>query len=142
MGLVVGNHTVLASIRTRILLTCVAIVVGALTSAGGLNYLVTRSYNDESIRQNLQSVARGHIAGIDDWVASKTQMMASLQDVAVSADPIPVFKAVHKAGASLTSMSAIPTSRTNSRTPKAFRRRMTRPRAPGTSRRWTLASPW
>ncbi|CAJ0723390.1 hypothetical protein R38712_01938 [Ralstonia pickettii] len=97
MGLV-GNHTVLASIRTRILLTCVAIVVGALTFAGGLNYLVTRSYNDESIRQNLQSVARGHIAGIDDWVASKTQMMVSLQDVAVSADPIPVFKAVHKAG--------------------------------------------
>ncbi len=88
----------LASIRTRILLTCVAIVVGALTFAGGLNYLVTRSYNDESIRQNLQSVARGHIAGIDDWVASKTQMMVALQDVALSADPIPAFKTVHQAG--------------------------------------------
>lgn len=37
-----GTHTVLNSIRTRILLTCVAIVVGALTLAGGLNYVVTR----------------------------------------------------------------------------------------------------
>ncbi len=89
----------LASIRTRILLTCVAIVVGALTFAGGLNYLVTRAYNDASIRQNLQSVARGHIAGIDDWVASKTQMMVALQDVALSADPVPMLKTVREAGA-------------------------------------------
>ncbi|WP_426397213.1 methyl-accepting chemotaxis protein [Ralstonia sp. R-29] len=88
----------LASIRTRILLTCVAIVVGALTFAGGLNYLVTRSYNDASIQQNLQSVARGHIAGIDDWIASKSQMMVALQDTALSADPIPVLKTVRDAG--------------------------------------------
>ena len=88
----------LTSIRTRILLTCVAIVVGALTFAGGLNYLVTRSYNDESIRQNLQSVARGHIQGIDDWIASKMQMMVALQEVALSEDPVPVLKTVSDAG--------------------------------------------
>ncbi|MCO5401753.1 cache domain-containing protein, partial [Ralstonia soli] len=88
----------LTSIRTRILLTCVAIVVGALTFAGGLNYLVTRSYDDESIRQNLQSVARGHIQGIDDWIASKMQMMVALQEVALSEDPVPVLKTVSDAG--------------------------------------------
>ncbi|WP_439892946.1 methyl-accepting chemotaxis protein (plasmid) [Ralstonia sp. 25C] len=86
------------SIRTRILLTCVTIVVGALALAGGLNYLVTRSHNDESIRQNLQSVTRGHIAGIDDWVASKTQMIASLQEIALSADPVSALKTVQDAG--------------------------------------------
>ncbi|KFX26348.1 methyl-accepting chemotaxis protein [Ralstonia solanacearum] len=88
----------LNSIRTRILLTCVAIVVGALTLAGGLNYVVTRSYNDDAIRQNLQSVARGHIAGIDDWVASKTQMVVALQDAALSADPVPALKIVAASG--------------------------------------------
>nr|WP_212635754.1 methyl-accepting chemotaxis protein [Ralstonia insidiosa] len=94
----VGNHTVLASIRTRILLTCVAIVVGALTFAGGLNYLVTSSYNEESTRQSLQAIVRGSTSTIDEWVATKTQMVASLQDVALTADPVPVFKAVHQAG--------------------------------------------
>jgi methyl-accepting chemotaxis protein len=89
---------VLASIRTRILLTCVAIVVGALSFAGGLNYLVTRSYNEESTRQSLQAIVRGRTATIDEWVATKTQMVASLQDIALSADPVPLFKAVHQAG--------------------------------------------
>lgn len=93
-----GNDTVLASIRTRILLTCVAIVVGALTFAGGLNYLVTRSYNEESTRQSMQAIVRGRVSTIDEWVAAKTQMVVSLQDVALSADPVPVFKAVHQAG--------------------------------------------
>ncbi|ATG20650.1 chemotaxis protein [Ralstonia pickettii] len=88
----------LASIRTRILLTCVAIVVGALSFAGGLNYLVTRSYNEESTRQSLQAIVRGRTATIDEWVATKTQMVASLQDIALSADPVPLFKAVHQAG--------------------------------------------
>ncbi|NMV40967.1 methyl-accepting chemotaxis protein [Ralstonia insidiosa] len=88
----------LASIRTRILLTCVAIVVGALTFAGGLNYLVTSSYNEESTRQSLQAIVRGSTSTIDEWVATKTQMVASLQDVALTADPVPVFKAVHQAG--------------------------------------------
>ncbi|QIF06728.1 methyl-accepting chemotaxis protein [Ralstonia mannitolilytica] len=88
----------LASIRTRILLTCVAIVVGALTFAGGLNYLVTRSYNEESARLSLQANVRGRTSAIDEWVATKTQMVASLQDVALSADPVPLFKAVHQAG--------------------------------------------
>ncbi|CAJ0803729.1 hypothetical protein LMG18090_04495 [Ralstonia mannitolilytica] len=88
----------LASIRTRILLTCVAIVVGALSFAGGLNYLVTRSYNEESTRQSLQAIVRGRTATIDEWVATKTQMVASLQEIALSADPVPLFKAVHQAG--------------------------------------------
>ncbi|MCO5396629.1 methyl-accepting chemotaxis protein [Ralstonia soli] len=88
----------LTSIRTRILVACVAIVISALVMAGGLNYLVTRSYNEESIRQNLRSVARGHIGGIDDWIAARTQMIVALEDVALSTDPIPIFKTVAKAG--------------------------------------------
>ena len=88
----------LTSLRTRILLTCLGIVVSALAFTGILNYFVTRSYNDESIRQEMQSVGRGHIAGIDDWIASKMQMMLALQDVALSADPLGIFRAVASAG--------------------------------------------
>ncbi|WP_011296064.1 methyl-accepting chemotaxis protein [Cupriavidus necator] len=88
----------LTSIRTRILVACVAIVISALVMAGGLNYLVTRSYNEESIRQNLQAIARGHTGGINDWIAARTQMIVALEDVALSDDPVPTFKTVAKAG--------------------------------------------
>ena len=88
----------LTSLRTRILLTCLGIVVGALAFTGILNYFVTRSYNDESIRQEVQSVGRGHIVGIDDWITSKMQMVLALQDVALSVDPLGIFKAVADAG--------------------------------------------
>ncbi|MCO5399722.1 methyl-accepting chemotaxis protein [Ralstonia soli] len=88
----------LTSLRPRILLTCLGIVVGALAFTGILNYFVTRSYNDESIRQEVQSVGRGHIVGIDDWITSKMQMVLALQDVALSADPLGIFKAVADAG--------------------------------------------
>ncbi|MCT7327354.1 methyl-accepting chemotaxis protein [Ralstonia mojiangensis] len=88
----------LTSLRTRIMLTCLGIVVSALAFTGILNYFVTRSYNDESIRQEVQSVVRGHIVGIDDWITSKMQMVLALQDVALSADPLGIFKAVADAG--------------------------------------------
>ncbi|CAG9167465.1 methyl-accepting chemotaxis protein [Cupriavidus respiraculi] len=88
----------LSSIRNRILFTCVAIVVGALVLAGALNYQVMRTSNDASIRASLASVAGGHLAGIDDWIASKTQMIVSAGTAAFAADPVSTFAAVQAAG--------------------------------------------
>src|SRR5689334_21878502 len=87
-----------ASIRTKIQLTCVTIVVCSLVLAGCLNYSVTRSHNEAAIQSNLQSVANGHATGINDWIASKLQLVLALQDAALSDDPVPVFQAVAKAG--------------------------------------------
>ncbi|MCP1171610.1 methyl-accepting chemotaxis protein [Ralstonia chuxiongensis] len=87
-----------ASIRTKIQLACVTIVVCALVLAGGLNYLVAQAHNEQAIQSNLQSVANGHATGIDDWIASKLQLIVALQDAALSDDPVPMFQTVAKAG--------------------------------------------
>ncbi|WDD92335.1 methyl-accepting chemotaxis protein [Burkholderia sp. FERM BP-3421] len=87
-----------SSIRARIIAASVGIVVFALVISTLLNYLVSKSYNDESINQSLIAVANGHAVGIRDWVASKSQMVASLQDAVLSPDPLPALKQVAAAG--------------------------------------------
>ncbi|MBU9207109.1 methyl-accepting chemotaxis protein [Burkholderia multivorans] len=87
-----------SSIRTRILAACVAIVVFALVATTLINYFIARAYNDDAIDRNLTSVASGHVVGIADWVATRRRMVESLQDAALSADPLPVFKQMAAAG--------------------------------------------
>lgn len=87
-----------SSIRARILAACVAIVAFALIASTLINYFVAKSYNDDAIDRNLTSVANGHVVGIGDWVASKSRMIASLQDAALSPDPLPAFKQIAAAG--------------------------------------------
>ncbi|PCE33327.1 methyl-accepting chemotaxis protein [Burkholderia ubonensis] len=87
-----------SSIRARIIAACVAIVAAALLASTLINYFIARSYNDDAIDRNLTSVASGHVVGIGDWVATKSRMIASLQDATLSPDPLPVFKQMAAAG--------------------------------------------
>ncbi|TKC86796.1 HAMP domain-containing protein [Trinickia terrae] len=87
-----------ASIRSRVLAACIAIVVCSLVVNAALNYFVVSSYDNDSINNNLAALANGHVAGIGDWVASKTAAVVSLEDTALTADPVPVFKQVAAAG--------------------------------------------
>ncbi|HEM7848752.1 TPA: methyl-accepting chemotaxis protein [Burkholderia multivorans] len=87
-----------SSIRTRILAACVAIVVFALVATTLINYFIARAYNDDAIDRNLTSVASGHVVGIADWVATRRRMVESLQDAALSTDPLPAFKQMAAAG--------------------------------------------
>ncbi|RKP52133.1 methyl-accepting chemotaxis protein [Trinickia fusca] len=88
-----------ASIRSRVLAACIAIVVCSLVVNAALNYFVVSSHENDSINNNLVALANGHNAGIGEWVASKTLAITSLQDVTLgSADPIPTFKQIMAAG--------------------------------------------
>ncbi|WP_087733908.1 methyl-accepting chemotaxis protein [Paraburkholderia piptadeniae] len=87
-----------SSIRARIIAASVAIVVFALVASTLINYFIARSYNDDAIDRNLTSVASGHVVGIADWVAMKSRMIVSLQDAALAADPLPVFRQSAAAG--------------------------------------------
>jgi methyl-accepting chemotaxis protein len=87
-----------ASIRARILAACIAIVVVALGSNAALNYFVAKHYSDLSIKDNLSAVSAGHVAGITDWVATRSQMMASLKDIALAPDALQHFLDVAHAG--------------------------------------------
>ena len=68
----------LSSIRIRILVTCVAIVVAALAVTGIINYLVARAYNQNNINQNLAAISAGHSLAISDWVAEKSTIVSSI----------------------------------------------------------------
>ncbi|WP_176058280.1 methyl-accepting chemotaxis protein [Paraburkholderia sp. BCC1876] len=87
-----------SSIRARIVALCVAIVVVALATNAGLNYLVASSYNADAIESSLSAVESGHTDGIGDWIASHGQMIDSLQDAVLQPDPLTALKQVAAAG--------------------------------------------
>ncbi len=88
----------LASIRARILAITIGCVVIALMINTSINYYVTQKSNQQSIDNTLEAVTSSHKAAIGEWVSSKLLMMASLQPVVLSADPLPLFKQIASAG--------------------------------------------
>jgi methyl-accepting chemotaxis protein len=87
-----------ASIRARILAASLAIVLLALVTNAALNYFVAKSYNDDAIASNLNAVSAGHVDGINDWVATRAQMIVSLEQAASTSDPLPAFLNIAHAG--------------------------------------------
>ena len=87
-----------STIRARVVTLCLGIVVFALVASATIDYFIAKSCNDDVIDRNLTSLVSGHVAGIGDWVASKSQMIASLQDAVLSPDPMPAMKQVAAAG--------------------------------------------
>ncbi|WP_241763964.1 methyl-accepting chemotaxis protein, partial [Winslowiella toletana] len=88
----------LASIRARILAITIGCVVIALIINTSINYSVTRKYNQQAINSTLDAVTGSHRAAIGDWINGKLTMIASLQAVTLSDDPLPMFKQIAAAG--------------------------------------------
>jgi methyl-accepting chemotaxis protein len=122
------------SIRARIIAATAGCLVVALLLNTVINFQVTRQDNQQSQRDILTSTSASHNMAIADWVKSKMTVIASAQTVALSDDPVPVFKQLAQAGDSPTSMLAMPARQPNSLTQRASPRIMTRPFAPGISR--------
>ncbi|WP_227729342.1 methyl-accepting chemotaxis protein [Yersinia proxima] len=88
----------LDSIRSRILAACIIIVAGSLAINTYFNYSVANKYNSSAIDNTLKAVTASHGVGIADWVAMKTQMIVSLKESALAADPIAALRQVAAAG--------------------------------------------
>ncbi|ELY3758293.1 HAMP domain-containing protein [Cronobacter universalis] len=88
----------LTSIRARIIAATAGCLVGALLLNTIMNYQVTRLDNQQASLNTLRSTSASHNLAISDWVNSKTAMIQSLDTVALSADPVPVFTQMAKAG--------------------------------------------
>ncbi len=87
-----------SSIRSRVIVACVAIVVCSLFINACLSYTVVRSYSNDLIDNDLLAITNGHNEGIGEWVASKTAAIVSLEGVAFEADPAPLFQRIMAAG--------------------------------------------
>jgi len=88
----------LSSIRARVVCACVALVVFSVISSTATNYVIAKASNEREIDRNLSSDVDNRAFVIGEWVASKARMISSLQDVALTPDPVPMLKQVATAG--------------------------------------------
>ncbi|MBU9840152.1 HAMP domain-containing protein [Rahnella aceris] len=88
----------LKTIRSRIITACIVIVACSLIINTFLSYTVANKYNSQATDSTLNALTASHTRGISDWVSSKTGMIVSLQQIAMSEDPIPVLKQIANAG--------------------------------------------
>lgn len=86
------------SIRARIIAATTGCLIVALLLNTVINFQVTRQDNQQSQRDILASTSASHNMAIADWVSSKMAVIASAQNVALSDDPVPVFKQLAQAG--------------------------------------------
>ncbi|HBI6861200.1 TPA: HAMP domain-containing protein [Enterobacter cloacae] len=86
------------SIRARIIAATTGCLVVALLLNTVINFQVTRHDNQQSQRDILSSTSASHTMAIADWVKGKMAVIASAQSVALSDDPVPVFKQLAQAG--------------------------------------------
>jgi methyl-accepting chemotaxis protein len=85
------------SIRARIIAAAVGCLFVALLLNTVINYLVTRQDNLQTQRDMLVSSGSSHSLAIGDWVGNKMTAITSLQNVALSDDPVPLFKQLAQA---------------------------------------------
>ncbi|RZI40503.1 methyl-accepting chemotaxis protein [Herbaspirillum sp. HC18] len=88
----------LSSIRTRILFTTTVIIVCALAITGSATYVIVRANGQDTIKQDLDSIATGHAMAIDEWVAAKQAAVAAGVASAKSGDPQAAMNQLQKSG--------------------------------------------
>ncbi|SIT46847.1 Methyl-accepting chemotaxis sensory transducer (fragment) [Paraburkholderia ribeironis] len=88
----------LSSIRARVVCACVALVVFSVVSSTATDYLIAKVNREAAIDRDLTSSANDRAAAIGEWVAAKTRMVSSLQDVVLTTDPGSILKQIAVAG--------------------------------------------
>ncbi|TKI05975.1 methyl-accepting chemotaxis protein [Martelella alba] len=88
----------LRSIRARLLTATTGFLLFILVLNSLINYRVARFNHRQADADILQTTSHSHVVAITDWIKSKMGVIDSLQDVALSADPVPVFRQMAAAG--------------------------------------------
>ncbi|PHV14223.1 chemotaxis protein [Janthinobacterium sp. BJB303] len=88
----------LSSLRTRLVLICVAIVVLSMLALSAANYVTTRSSMLASSDQQMQQLLQSQSAVLAQWVDGKKKVMASVVMSAETPDPLRAFQIAEKAG--------------------------------------------
>jgi len=88
----------LSSLRTRLVLICVAIVVLSMLALSVANYVTTRSSMLASSDQQMQQLLHSQSAVLAQWVDGKKKVMVSVVMSAETPDPLRAFQIAEKAG--------------------------------------------
>ncbi|SEL84480.1 methyl-accepting chemotaxis sensory transducer with Cache sensor [Kosakonia sacchari] len=86
------------SIKSRIIAATAGCLAIALLLNTVINYQVTRQHNQQTQQDILSSTSVSHSIAIADWVAGKMEIINSLQSVALTDDPVPIFTQMAHAG--------------------------------------------
>ncbi|KQR77102.1 chemotaxis protein [Burkholderia sp. Leaf177] len=100
-----------SSIRVRILMICVATLVAALSISGVLNYYVARSYDQETINQNLAAISAGHSLAISDWLTEKATIVNAITPLQLDGDAENLLTQVKASGSFAAVYMAFPDKR-------------------------------
>ncbi|APA71442.1 methyl-accepting chemotaxis protein [Janthinobacterium sp. 1_2014MBL_MicDiv] len=87
-----------SSLRTRLVLICVAIVVLSMLALSVANYVTTRSSMLASSDQQMQQLLQSQSAVLAQWVDGKKKVMASVVMSAETPDPLRAFQIAEQAG--------------------------------------------
>ena len=79
------------SIRTRLLVTTMLIVIGALSVNTIINYYISHSANIDSINNTLTSLTADHTTAVNQWLETKATQISSLTPHVTDADPAPLL---------------------------------------------------
>ncbi|SDA80697.1 MULTISPECIES: methyl-accepting chemotaxis protein [unclassified Janthinobacterium] len=88
----------LSSLRTRLVLICVAIVVLSMLALSVANYVTTRNSMLASADQQMQQLLQSQSAVLAQWVDGKKKVMASIVMSADTPEPLRAFQIAEKAG--------------------------------------------
>ncbi|KEZ77451.1 methyl-accepting chemotaxis protein [Salinisphaera hydrothermalis] len=85
------------SLRARILAICIAIIVLSLLVIGAATWRVMSAYNNQSIADNLKSIAMGHVMAIAAWSDTEKRLVSSIGQRALGPDAASAMALIQKA---------------------------------------------
>jgi methyl-accepting chemotaxis protein len=100
------------SIRTRLLVTTMIIVAGALSVNTFINYSISRSSNTESINSTLAALTASHTEVVSQWVEAKTSQINALIPHVTDANPLPLLMQTIASGNFMSTYIGYPDKRT------------------------------
>ena len=87
------------SLRTRIVVLCSAIVVGAMAAVATSNFFMTRSNTMHMVTTQANQLAAAHAGSLGQWLRAKRSVVASLSPHTAADDRVSILKtAVQAAG--------------------------------------------
>ncbi|QJQ95492.1 MULTISPECIES: methyl-accepting chemotaxis protein [Halomonadaceae] len=101
----------LTSLRVRILITTVAVIVLALLINSMGNYFTVKSHNDEQVGSQLVSVSHGHALAISEWLSSRTHMIEAARTPMDGDSPVEALVQLAESGGFLSTYLGMPDGR-------------------------------
>ena len=86
------------SLRTRIMVACVAMILVALAVTGGVSYWLVSQQQRATNIDMLSAVARGNVDAIADWATSKKRLIEALPPALDNDDFVPALQQTAAAG--------------------------------------------